>query len=239
MPEEVQRQHLIICNAYTSRYSLEVYHVQTLDRLTEGSPITYKECRDVVAALAEGDQLDFKIENADVGTFYASGLPKTKASLFLIPHRRDNTSEMGFESHAFGESENSQIAVVDACQGRSRGSVKIFDVTPEGGPEHSSVEELLQFSSVVTVNAGTYQVALMGDGSQGKRGNARLMGDKVPLHVEGQSNYVVIRVGNSEQVDRAFPEELVVFPRSSALRLGSALLSFVLCALTAANSLSF
>lgn len=229
---EVLQQHLYICNAYTSSAPLDVYHVQTLVRLTEGAPLKYKECRDIVLALAEGDQLDFKAGNVDAGTFYASGLPKTEASLLLIPHRRDGSDALSFESHAFTETQNSQIAVVDAYHGDEEGAVTILDELPEGETTTEPVEEMLQFSTVVAVNPGNYKVMLSGGGENPKTP----VGARTPLRVEDQSNYVVMRVGNSNSTQGSFPQELVVFPKSGAMSLTLGLISFIICALTVSLS---
>jgi hypothetical protein len=216
--EDVQQQ-LLICNAYASPDMLEITHVQTIERLTGGEPLNYKECRQFVMSLTDGDQLDFTAANVDIGTFYATALPKTKSSLLLIPHRRSqNSMAIGFESHAFDMTEDTQIAVVDAYKGSSSASVQIADADGKSKPE------ALQFSSVVAVHPGKYTVSLNASSSAG-----------VPLLAGNQVNYVVIRVGSASNDtigSRPYPEELLVFA-SPASSMYLCLTSFVvaLCAI--------
>jgi len=205
-------QQLIICNAYASQSALDVYHVQTMDRITSTEPLRYKDCREFIMSLGEGDQLDFKADDLDVGTFYATGLPKSSASLLLIPHRRDSHSvAISFESHAFSDMQSPQLAIVDAYRGKAaaQGAVKITDALPQDG-NSSAAEEILKFSSVVAVNPGSYKVRL----SENQNSTAR------SLLAKDQDKYVVMRVGLD---NGGFPEELVVFPSSAAFRLGFSL----------------
>lgn len=206
-------QNLIICNAYASKHPLDIFHVRTLDRLTTTDPIPYKDCREFNMPLGEGDQLDFKAGNLDVGTFYATGLPRASSSLLLIPHRRDGRSAaISFESHAFTDLQSPQIAVVDAYKGSSAGTVKMMDL-PEGS-KSEPVEEVLKFSSVVAVNPGSYKVALTRGTS-----NSSSTNEDVPLLVEEKAKYVVMRVGMepSASIGGHYPQELVVYPRSGTL----------------------
>jgi hypothetical protein len=221
-------QHLVVCNAYASKHTLEIFHVQTTDRLTGSTPLSYKECRDFTMPLAEGDQLDFKAGSTDVGTFYATGMPKTSASLLLIPHRRDSNSiAMSFESHAFADLQSPQIAVVDAYRGSGKAEVKIMDAVTDSSS--APAEETLKFSSVVAVNPGNYKVALF----QNNATSADTASHK-PLLVESQEKYVVMRVGiDASKGKEAYPQELVVFP-SGSLRLGLSLCSLALWALAMA-----
>jgi len=233
---EVEQQ-LVICNAYASPSFLDIDHVQTLDRLTGNAPLRYKECREFTMPLAEGDQLDFKAGNLDVGTFYATGLPKSSASLLLIPHRRDSHSvAISFESHAFADLQSPQIAVVDAYRGgNGEGSVKISDMLPEGSAIQP-VEEMLKFSSVVAVNPGNYKVMLTGGASDTNSTDAD-PSTHVPLLVQNQAKYVVMRVGTDSTTgkgEKPYPQELVVFPQSGSLGLRLGLGSLVLCALASA-----
>jgi len=217
-------QTLVICNAYASPSSLDIYHVQTLDRITASRPLNYKDCREFTMSLAEGDQLDFKSGNLDVGTFYATGLPKTSSSLLLIPHRRDSRSvAISFESHAFADLQSPQIAVVDAYKGKGEGAVKIMDALPEGSTV-VPVEESLKFSSVVAVSPGNYKVMLK-DASNATAYTSR------SLLAENEAKYVVMRVGvESATGDQAYPQELIVFP-SGSLGLGLGISWILLCAL--------
>lgn len=206
-------QTLVICNAYASPSDLDIYHVQTLDRITASRPLKYKECREFVLSLAEGDQLDFKSGNLDVGTFYATGMPKSSSSLLLIPHRRDSRSvAISFESHAFADLQSPQIAVVDAYRGKGKGAVKIMDELPEGS-KAIPVEELLKFSSVVAVSPGSYKVVLKDAANSTSTATASRS-----LLAENEAKYVVMRVGTESTTssgDQAFPQELIVFPSGS------------------------
>jgi len=222
-------QHLIICNAYASPVSLDIFHVEgsidvypsnayasPVDRITGSRPLEYKECRDFEMPLEEGDQLDFRAGKLDVGTFYATGLPTSTASLLLIPQRRDSHSKsMRFESHAFANLQSPQIAVVDAYTGNSQTDVSIGEVLPAGSTSEPIVE-MLKFSSVVAVNPGNYKVASTGSLGQ------QLVPVAKMLLAQNQAKYVVMRVG-LESVSgsvASYPQELVVFSRSGALRLG-------------------
>lgn len=209
------KQKLMICNAYTSKKGLDVIQVRTMESLTGSSPLTYKQCREYELPLQEGDQFDFKAGELDVGTFYATGLPKTSASLLLVPHRREpRSASVSFESHAFADVRSPQIAVVDAYKGQGARAVKIVEksqvVNDTPGSDKASQEQLeedLNFNSVVAVNPGKYQVALIGTGSTAA----------MPLSAKDQAKYVVIRVGNSlgEKSSKEFAEELIVFPNSA------------------------
>jgi len=231
-------QQLVVCNAYASPGALDIYHVQTLDRLTGSAPLTYKECREFAMGLQEGDQLDFKSGDRDVGTFYATGLPTSSASLLLIPHRRDGSSRaITFESHAFADLQSPQIAVVDAYKGKGEGMVKIMDSMPEAGADEP-VEEMLKFRSVVAVNPGNYKVALtsLGDNSTAVAPDIEVQ----PLLVESQAKYVVMRVGveSAGNEKHKYPEELVVFP-GGAFRLSLAMGAIAVSVLSAAFTSDF
>lgn len=222
-------QNLIICNAYASQKNLDVFHVRTLDRITASEPLRYKDCREFNLLLGEGDQLDFKADNLDVGTFYATGLPRASSSLLLIPHRRDARSvAISFESHAFADMQAPQIAVVDAYKGKDQAAVKIMEDLNAQGAGEKPIEEMLKFSSVVAVNAGSYKVALTQDAS-----TTNTTGSNMPLLVENQAKYVVMRVGiepTSSSAKQQYPEELVIFP-NAAFGSGLCLVSLMMSAL--------
>jgi len=217
-PQAVE-QNLVICNAYASPHSLDIVRVRDRHALTEGSPLKYKECQDFTVPLEEGDQLDFKAGSLDVGTFYATGLPKSSASLLLIPHRRSpHAVGVSFESHAFADLNNPQIAVIDAFRSKkdkNQGSVKITESVADakGDKAPSKVEEELKFNSVVAVNPGEYELSLTGTGEH-------IVG-KVPLSANGAAKYVVMRLGIEDETGKPgkYPQELVVFPQSGSSRL--------------------
>merc|ERR1719375_2626630 len=119
---------LRICNAYAWTKPLDIHLVAARTMLTADRPLAYKECRDLSTPLNEGDQIDFKAGELDVGSFYATGLPESQASLLIIPRRRDSDSmAVQFDSHAFAELQNAQVAVVDAYKGFEGSTVHIGD----------------------------------------------------------------------------------------------------------------
>jgi len=217
---EAMDQHLVVCNAYASQKSLDIVTVRTRQTLTESGPLAYKQCKDFTVPLEEGDQLDFKAGNLDVGTFYATGLPKSSASLLLIPHRRSpHAVGVSFESHAFADLKNPQIAVIDAFRsksGKNSGKVAIVEhISAEGDKAATKVEEDLNFNSVVAVNPGKYEISLTSNGG----GQIA----KLPLHADGSAKYVVMRLGVEEDGSKGqYPQELVVFPNNGASRFAQA-----------------
>lgn len=214
---EATEQNLVICNAYASQHPLDIIRVRDRHILTESSPLTYKQCQDFTVPLEEGDQLDFKAGNLDVGTFYATGLPKSASSLLLIPHRRSpHAVGVSFESHAFADLKSPQIAVIDAYRSKndkSGGSVKITEsleaATADKAP--TKIEEDLKFNSVVAVNPGQYEISLTGEHKV----------KKVPLAATGAAKYVVMRLGIEDESGKnsKYPQELVVFPENGSPRL--------------------
>lgn len=222
-------QSMMICNAYASPKMLDIMLVRTRQSLTEGSPLAYKQCKDFDLPLQEGDQLDFKAGSLEVGSFYATGLPKSAASLLLVPHRRSPHSVgMSFDSHAFAELESPQIAVVDVYNGKAKtsfGTVKISESFVGGEADAKPVEEELKFNSVVAVNPGKYGISLTGLGM-------------VPLQAGGKGKYVVLKVGVEEDGKDGgqYPQELVVFP-SSASSLSITLVAMLACFLGVSSSM--
>jgi len=207
---------LVICNAYASPKPLEILQVRGRASLTQGNPLGYKKCQDFTVPLQEGDQLDFKAGGLDVGTFYATGLPKSPTSLLLIPHRRTAHSVgLSFESHAFAEVKSPQIAVIDAYRGKSSSQsskVKIIETLPEStekDAEKAKIEEELNFNSVVAVNPGQYEVSLSGTGGD----NATVF----PLNAIGASKFVVMRLGVEDESSHVghYPLELIVYPNTA------------------------
>jgi len=231
-------QTIIICNAYAHAKPLDIINLHSQQRLGQES-LSYKSCQDFRTSLQEGDRLEFKAGNASVGIFRATGIPKTRASLLLIPHRRDIGSlTAAFESHAFADTGNPQIAVVDAYRGREVSKVKIMDVEVAQSdgkepPKQQRVEEL-RFNSVVALGVGKYQVALQTDDKKDVA--------KSPLQVSPErANYVIMRTGLQNPVNTsavAFPQELVVYgevrtAQSSAAGLRLSALAFALAGLVA------
>mmetsp|Transcript_9125 Transcript_9125/g.14532 ORF Transcript_9125/g.14532 Transcript_9125/m.14532 type:complete len:283 (+) Transcript_9125:34-882(+) len=208
-------QQLVICNAYTSEKPLEILHVRRQRSL---GGLAYRQCAEFTLPLEDGDQLDFKAGQIDIGTFFATGLPQYTGSLLLVAHRRNSgSSGLAFESHAFADLEHPQIACIDTYHGKNStdtGVVKISATEPisdsADGGELTQIEDELKFSSVVAVNAGKYNVALSGNNSE------RMT--KVPLNAEGNGKYVVMRVGGDWRKGNKigyYSQELVVFPSSA------------------------
>lgn len=208
-----QVQHeLVICNAYTSPHAVEILRVRTQESLTSGNPLAYKQCKQFSLPLEEGDQIDFKAGGLDVGTFYATGLPKSSASLLLIPHRRSpHAVGMSFESHAFADLQSPQVAVIDAYRGKSDkqpGAISIIEsLDPSADKADTPVEEELKFNSVVAVNPGNYQVSMTGS-----------KGSSLALNAAGATKYVVMRLGVEGEAAQggSYPQELIVFPNGAA-----------------------
>lgn len=226
---EVQ-QNLIVCNAYAEPRPLDIYQVEKKELLTGDSPLAYKECREFLIPLEEGDQLDFKAGGSDVGTFYATGLPKTSSSLILIPHRRNaGTKAISFDSHAFTDLSSPQIAVIDAYRGKMKSAVKIVENLGDTGDAQSKqqpIEEDLRFNSVVAINPGRYEIKLDGVGAPAK-----------PLLAQSHAKIVVMRTGGETGGNRTnYPQELIVFPNGAS---PMARLSVVLTVLLGAVAVSF
>lgn len=234
-------QNIIICNAYAHSKPLDILNVHTEQRLTQDGGLAYRSCGSFYTFLQEGDRLEFKAGNASVGIFRATGIPKSRASLLLIPHRRDvNSLTAAFKSHAFAESSSPQIAVVDTYKGKGVSKVKIMDAEaeqekPMEQPKQTRVEEL-HFNSVVALGVGKYQVMLQTD-------DAKDIAKASLQVVADQSNYVVMRTGlensGNATIAPAFPQELVVYgerraSQSSAAQLRLPMLAAVLAGLAAA-----
>lgn len=206
-------QHLVICNAYAAPYPLSIVRVGVNEELTRDGPLSYKQCREFLLDLKEGDQLDFKAGDLDVGTFYATGLPKSSASLLLIPHRRDSSKSVSFESHAFTDLASPQIAVIDAYRGDKKSAMKIIEgPTGEGetGNTAQRVEEDLRYNSVVAVNPGKYEIKLSAIGGTDE--------SVMPLLAQSNAKYVVMRTGGetNNKTGYSYPQELIVFPNGAS-----------------------
>lgn len=221
-------QQMVICNAYVSVKKLDIMLVRTRQTVTGSSPLAYKQCKEFSLPLQEGDQIDFKAGGVDVGTFYATGMPKYAASLLLIPRRRSPQAVgMKFESHAFADLQTPQIAVVNACSGKNEKldeAVKISEMLVAHGEE--AVQEDLKFNSVVAVNPGKYGISLAG-----------AVAGTMSLYAAGTGKYVVVKVG--VEGDAKNPQELVVFPSAAhaAMRLSVTLFAVLACLLGLTSSI--
>lgn len=213
----VSNRGLRICNAYASKHPLNVYHLPHKHDLTGNDPLAYKQCRDFVLPLSEGDDLQFKAGGVDVGEFKAEGLPSsTTPLLLLVPHlHHDGASKrMTFTSHMFQHSDHdaSQVVIIDASyKGSNPGGIQIFDKHTLKGSSLLPKDlrrEQLAFNSMSSVSPGRYEVAMdMPDWD--------LNAARSEFNVGPDTNYVVMRVGDTGK-SGAFPEELVVFPQMSA-----------------------
>merc|ERR1719217_1861862 len=144
-------QHrLRVCNAYPYAAPLDLYRGK--EKLTQTS-MPYKECEDFKVQLKAGDKLEFRVGDANAGTFSVSDLPNNDAVLLLVIYRHDTLSTaVSFESHVFANLLNAQVAVIDTY----KGSAKSFPEISDG----SQKQEKLRYNSVVAVNPGEYKVSL-------------------------------------------------------------------------------
>lgn len=206
------KHRLRVCNAYPYGAAIDVYRGKS-DRLTGDSPMPYKTCMDFLTPMKAGDKLEFKVGDANAGTFSVSDLPNNDAVLLLVIHRHDTLSTaVSFESHVFANLLNAQVAIIDTYKGFAKSMPQITDAPVEGGKNPRSEE--LRYDSVVAVNPGIYEVTLVS-----KDGKTAA---KSPLVALNRESYVVLRTGVEAKQGPSYPEELVVFPKSDASALHSA-----------------
>jgi hypothetical protein len=203
------RHSVRICNAYPSEATMKVIKAASIreaDDLTEGGPLAYKECRDVMADLKEDDRLDFKVGSSSAGSFKVNELPSHDAVLLLVVHRHDTLSTaVSFESHVFASLQNAQVAVLDTYKGMAVGMPRIRDAKGESATMRS---EELRYDSVVAVNPGLYEVVLTNDKSETIAKSA--------LVAVKHESYVILRTGVEAQQGQSYPQDLVVYPRHKA-----------------------
>eukprot|EP00928_Gymnodinium_smaydae_P066266 TRINITY_DN49301_c0_g1_i1.p1 TRINITY_DN49301_c0_g1~~TRINITY_DN49301_c0_g1_i1.p1 ORF type:complete len:277 (+),score=36.28 TRINITY_DN49301_c0_g1_i1:122-952(+) len=202
-------RRLRVCNAYPYDVALDVYKGPM--KLTIDKPLPYKSCEDFPAKLEIDDKLDFKMGDADAGTFSITDLPESDAVLLLVVHRHDTVStSVAFESHVFADLKNAQLAVIDAYKGPAKSMPKISDAKVIGNRTKRSEE--VRYDSVVALNPGFYEVELFGNDT-GK--------SKATLVANEHESYVVLRVGVDAREGPSYPEELVVYPHFDSVRSGS------------------
>jgi len=203
------KHRLRVCNAYPYAAALDV--IRGKEKLTDNA-MAYKNCEDFKTQLKAGDKLEFKVGDANAGTFSVSDLPNNDAVLLLVIYRHDTLSTaVSFESHVFANLLNAQIAVIDTYKGSAKSHLKIVD----DEQAKTARAEDLRYDSVVAVNPGMYQCLL--EGSDGQ------MTAKDNLVALNRESYVVLRVGVEAQAGQAYPQELVVYPKSDpALLRGGA-----------------
>lgn len=227
-----EKINLRICNAFASTEGLDVYHLPSKELLTrQGDPLTYKQCRDMKLLLNDGDRIQLKNKDRDVGDFAVKGLPQSASLLLLVPHRRSGSTFAVFKSHAFGRitPSTAQVVTLDASHGeKSTGSfitvsekLKQDDKTKDA----EIAKEQLSFDQVVSLNPGNYDLSLHSSDDR-----------KTSFAAVSDVNYVILRVGEQGHGKDSYPEELVVFPGSNTSRK-RILLSFLLAACACACSL--
>jgi len=197
------KHRLRICNAYPGA-AINIYKGKGADKLNGDEPMAYKTCNEFVTSLQDGDKLDFKVGDGNAGTFSVSDLPNTDALLFVVVHRHDTLSTaVAFESHVFANLKNAQVAVIDTYKGTAQAKPHIMDAPGKAGK--SSRSEELRFESVVAINPGLYDVALVG--SDGKTMAKNL------LVARDRESYTVLRTGVEAKRGPSYPQELVVYPK--------------------------
>lgn len=197
------KHRLRVCNAFPLAQAVEVYRGEH-ERLTAGpGPLPYKACHDFAAPLKAGDKLEIKVGEVTTGTFAVSELPASDAVLLLVVQRHDALSTaVSFESHIFANREGPQVAIIDTYKGSARAKPVIREL----GKNPRSEE--LRYDSVVALNSGNYQVELAGPA-----GAPLKTSELVALNHE---SYVLLRTGIEAKTGQSYPEDLVVFPRSTA-----------------------
>lgn len=201
------KHRLRVCNAYPYSAALDVFRGKS-EKLTDDSSLAYKKCRDFKVQLKPGDKLEFKVGDANAGTFSVSDLPSNDAVLFLAIYRHDTLSTaVSFESHVFANLLNAQIAVIDTYKGAKKASLRIEDHQTS----KAARSEELRYDSVVAVNPGKYE-AVLAD-------NAGKVEAKQQLVTLNRESYVVLRVGVEAKEGQSFPQELIVFPQSDVSML--------------------
>jgi len=204
------KHRLRVCNAYPYAAALDIFRGRS-ERLTGDAPMPYKSCRDFVAPLKTGDKLEFKVGDANAGSFSVSDLPNNDAVLLLVIHRHDTLSTaVSFESHVFANLLNSQIAVIDTYKGTAKAMPRILD-SKKSGTKGLSRSEELRYDSVVAVNPGVYEVDLAD-----AAGSVKAKRELVALNRE---SYVILRTGVDSHQGQSFPEELVIYPQSDMAAL--------------------
>mmetsp|Transcript_100863 Transcript_100863/g.262943 ORF Transcript_100863/g.262943 Transcript_100863/m.262943 type:complete len:267 (+) Transcript_100863:62-862(+) len=227
--DNVGMYNLTICNAYADSRPLNAYTLASKAKLTE-EPVGYKTCKRLTLELADGERVDFRLGGLSVGTFHATRLPYTAASLLLVPYHRGNgTMSASFASHAFPASveQSPQIAVVDTYSGSSQNTIGI----QVGASKRAAEGALLRAGTAATLAAGRYEVVLRD--ATGRRGKA------AALDAVSGGMYAVIRLGSDES---GLEEDIIVAPmsgdldatRSGTLRVIPSVLAAVPAALAAA-----
>jgi len=208
------KHRLRICNAYPGTAAIDVYRGKA-DKLNGDAPMPYKTCKDFLAPLRAGDKLEFRIGDANAGTFSISDLPNSDAVLFLVIHRHDTLSTaVAFESHVFANLLNAQVAVIDTYKGTAKSEPRIMDAPGGGGGGKNARSEELRFESVVAVNPGVYEVSLVGSDGKTQAKNS--------LVAQNRESFIILRTGVEAKQGPSYPQELVVYPKLDPSVLHSA-----------------
>jgi hypothetical protein len=203
LPGYVHR--LRVCNAYTGKVPLEMV-LRKSDggkrkdiNLTSAEPLQYKNCRDFHSdQISRGDSVECRINGEHLGSFAVSALPRRRALLLLVVHRKTSSGNMpAFTSHIFADVPHAQVAILDMYQGKSKSHILIADQA--SAQDANARKEALAYDSVVAINSGNYKCLLEGKSKK-----------EVPLMAEGQGSYVAIRVGKDGEA--GFPEDIMIFP---------------------------
>jgi hypothetical protein len=208
---------LRVCNAYPYNAALDIFRGVT-EKLTSDAPMHYRTCKDFKAPLRSGDKLEFKVGDANTGTFAVGDLPQNDAVLLLVIGRHDTLSTaVSFESHVYANLHNAEVVVMDTYKGKRKSTVNIKDMakpkiqgtslrqkTPE--EERQSRSEALRYDSVVAIQPGDYEVELIDANG--------LATATTPFVAQAAESYVILRTGVEAQQGPAYTEELLIYPNS-------------------------
>lgn len=194
------KHRLRVCNAFPYPEPLSVFR-NGAHGLGNGD-MPYGTCRDVTTPLKAGDSIEFKVGDAQAGTFTISDVPSTDAVLLLVIHRHDELSAaVSFESHVFSNLLNAQVATIDTYKGKAKGRPQIMDAHDgRGGGRY----EDLRYNAVVAVNPGEYVVALLNEEGESVARTA--------LKAKERQSYIVLRAGVEAIRGKSYPQSLIVFP---------------------------
>lgn len=204
-----------------------------MHRLTQfDEKLLYKQCVDFeIKDLGAGSVLDFKVgSDASVGSFVVdSALPDSNATLMLVVKRHDrHTTVADFISHVYEDSQQPQIALVDAYSGDHAPTGNSNDTLANEGIDLRTERsdgttgnwELVHFGSALALTAGMtidWQLA----GKRPTDSSQMILPSMTQLYVQPAKQYVAIRLGVDALDGPARSEELVIFPQSDTALLPS------------------
>lgn len=215
LPEVLRR--IRCCNAYTSYYSLQVFHSET--EIMDG--IAYGHCDEKEVAIRVGDPIQLQVNDQNQVTFLNANLIDQDAVLLVVAYRSFKSPEkqLQFSSHIYkGTNSDDKSASVVTMNFYDGGlfyhGVKLKISDDEGAKTYRS-EQLsdLDVNHVVSVHPGKYKIEL-------KKGARTLTKEQFVAKPYGF--YCVLRIGSSlaEHMDNRgepdFPNKLMVFPRDKA-----------------------